>query len=84
MRQVMKGGVIQLMKRIKPNHRTIILLMGHKDRAVISQLKILGTSKVEVVEVKMGMIKRSTEILRLAMKMKVMKRVIRKTPMSLR
>ena len=53
-------------------------------QAVISQLKVLGMGKVEMGEVKIEMIKRSTEILGLTMKMIVMKRVIRKILMSLR
>ena len=53
-------------------------------KAVISQLKVLGMGKVEMEEVKMEMIKRSTEILGLIMKMIAMKRVIQKIPMSLR
>ena len=68
----------------RTNHRAIILLMGRKDKAVISQLKVLGMSKVEMGELKIEMIKRSTEILGLTMKMIVMKRVIQKIPMSLR
>ena len=50
----------------------------------ISQLKVLGMSRVEMGEVRIGMIKRSTEILGLTMKMIVMKRVIQKIPMNLR
>ena len=84
MGQVAKGEVIKLIELIEPNHRAIILLMGHKDKAVISQLKVLGMSKVEMGEVKIEMIKRSTEILGLTMKMIAIKRVIQKIPMSLR
>ena len=58
--------------------------MNHKDRAVISQLKILGMDKVEMGEMRIEMIKRSTEILGLILEMIVMKRVIQKIPMSLR
>ena len=58
--------------------------MSHKDKAVISQPKVLGISKVEMGEVRIGMIKRSTEILGLTMKMIVMKRVIQKIPMNSR
>ena len=84
MGQVAKGEVIKLMELIEPNHRAIILLMGCKDKAVISQLEVLGMSKVEMGEVKIEMIKRSTVIRGLTMKMKAMKRVIQKIPMSLR
>ena len=84
MGQVVKGEIIKFIELIEPNHRAIILLMGHKDKAVISQLKVLGMSKVEMGEVKIEMIKRSTEILGLTMKMIAMKRVIQKIPMSLR
>ena len=84
MGQVVKEEVIKLIELIEPKHRAIILLMGHKDKAVISQLKVLGMGKVEMGEVKMEMIKRSTETLGLIMKMIVMKRVIQKIPMSLR
>ena len=84
MGQVVKGKVIKLIELIKPNHRAIILLMDRKDKAVISQLKVLGMSKVEMGEVKIEMIKRSTEILGLTMKMIAMRRVIQKTLMSLR
>ena len=82
--QVAKEEVIKLIEQIEPKHRAIILLMSHKDKAVISQLKVLGMSKVEMGEVKIEMIKRSTGILGLIMKMIVMKRVIRKILMSLR
>ena len=84
MGQVVKEGVIELIELTEPNHRAIILLMSHKDKAVISQLKVLGMSKVKMGEVRIEMIKRSTEILGLIMKMIAMKRVIRKIPMSLR
>ena len=82
--QVAKEEVIQLIELIEPKHKAIILLISHKDKAVISQLKVLGMSKVEMGEVKIRVIKRSTEILGLTMKMIVMKRVIQKIPMSLR
>ena len=84
MGQVMKGEVIKLIELIELKHKAIILFMSHKDKAVISQLKVLGMSKVEMGEVKIEIIKRSTEILGLTMKMIVMKRVIQKIPMSLR
>ena len=84
MGQGAKEEVIQLMELIEPKHKAIILLMSHKDKAVISQLKVLGMGKVEMGEVKIEMIKRSTEILGLIMEIIAMKRVIRKILMSLR
>ena len=62
--------------------RVIKLLMSHKDKAVISQLKALGMDKVEMVEMKIEMIKRSIEILELVLKMIVMKRVIQRILMN--
>ena len=84
MGQVVKEKVTRFIKLIELNPRVIILLMSHKDKAVISQLKVQGMDKVEMGEVKIEMIKRSTEILELTLKMIVMKRVIQKIPMSLR
>ena len=84
MGQVVKGEIIKLIELIEPNHKVTILLIGRKNKAVISQLKVLGMSKVEMGEVKIEMIKRSTEILGLTMKMIAMKRVIQKIPMNLR
>ena len=84
MGQVVKREVIELIELIEPKHRAMILLMSPKDKAVISQLKVLEMSKVEMGEVKIEMIKRSTGILGLNMKMIAMKRVIQKIPMSLR
>ena len=62
----------------------MILLMGHKDKVVIFQLKILGMVKMEMGEEKREMIKRSTQTLGLTIKVIAMKRVIQKIPMSLR
>ena len=62
MGQVTKGEAIKLIKLIGPNHRAITLLTGHKDKVVISQLKVLGMGKVEMGEMKIKMIKRSTKI----------------------
>ena len=84
MGQVVKGEVIKPIQLIEPNHRAIILLMGHKNKAVISQLEVLGMSWVEMGEVKTEMIKRSIEILGLTVKMIVMKKVIQRIPMSLK
>ena len=81
---VVKGEIIKLIELIEPNHKAIILLIGSKDKAVISQLKILGMSKVEMGEVKIEMIKRSTETLGLTIKMIATKTVIQKIPMNLR
>ena len=82
--QVAREEVIQLIELIEPKHKAIILLMSHKDKAVISQLKVLGMGKMEMGEVRMEMIKRSTEILGLIMEIIAMKRVIRKILMSLK
>ena len=84
MGQVVKGEVIKLIELIEPNHKAIILLMGHKNKAVISQLEVLGMSQVEMGEVKIEIIKRSIEILGLTVKMIAMKKVIQKIPMSLK
>ena len=81
---VVKGEIIKLIEPIERNHKAIILLIGRKDKAVNSQLKVLGMSKVEMGEVKIEMIKRSTKILGLTMKMIATKTVIQKTPMNLR
>ena len=58
MGQVAKEEVIKLMELIEPKHKAIILLMSHKDKAVISQLKVQGMDKVEMGEMKIEMIKR--------------------------
>ena len=58
--------------------------MSHKDKADISQLKVLGVDKVVMGGMEMKMIRRNTEILELVRKVIVMKRVIQKTLMSLR
>ena len=84
MGQVAKREVIELIELIGPKHSAMILFMSHKDKAVISQLKVLGMSKVEMGEVRIEMIKRSIEILGLTIKVIVMKRVIQKILMSLR
>ena len=84
MGQVAKEEVIKLIELIEPKHRAIILLMSHKDGAVTSQLKALGMDKVEMGEMKVGMIERNIGILELVLKMIVMKKVIQKIPMSLR
>ena len=81
---VVKGEVIRLIELIEPNYRAIILLMSRKDKADISQLKVLGVDKVVMGGMEMKMIRRNTEILELVRKVIVMKRVIQKTLMSLR
>ena len=82
MGQVVKEKVTRLIKLIELKPRVVILLMSHKDKAVISQLKALGMDKVEMGEMEIEMIKRSTEILGLVLKMIVMKRVIQKILMK--
>ena len=81
---VVKEEVIRLIELIEPNDRAIILLMSHKDKADISQPKVLGEDKVVMGGMEMKMIRRNTEILELVREVIVMKRVIRKTLMSLR
>ena len=81
---VVKGEIIKLIELIEPNHKAIMLLIGRKDKAVMTQLKVLGMSKVEMGEVRIEMIKRSIKILGLTMKMIAMKTVKQKTPMNLR
>ena len=58
--------------------------MGHKDRVVISRLKVRGVDKVEMGEMEIEMIKRNIGILELVLGMIVMKRVIQRIPMNLR
>ena len=65
---------------LKP--RVVILLMSHKDKAVISQLKVLGMDKVEMEEMKIEMIKGNIGILGLVLKMIAMKRVIQRILMN--
>ena len=80
---VAKGGVTKLIELIEPNHKTVILLMGRRDRAVLSQPEVLEVDKVVMGEMERKMIK-SIEILELVRKVIVMRRVIQKTLMSLR
>ena len=84
MGQVVNEEVIKLIELIEPKHRAIMLFMSHKDGAVISQLKVLGMDKVEMGGMKIEMIKRSTEMLKLVLKMIVMKKVIQRILMSLK
>ena len=82
MGQVVKEKVTRLIELIELKPRVIILLMSHKDKAVISQQKALGMDKVEMGEMKIEMIKRSIEILGLVLKMIVIKRVIQRILMN--
>ena len=84
MELVMKGGAIKLRELTEPNHKAVILLMGHRDRAVTSQPGIHGVDRVVIGEMERKMIKGSIEILELVRKVIVMKRVIQKILMSLR
>ena len=81
MELVVKGGVIKPIELIEPSHKTIILLMGRRDKAVTSQPEVTGMDKVAMGGMKIKMI---IEILEVVRKVIVMKRVIRKTLMSLR
>ena len=82
MGQVVKEKVIRLIEPIELKPRVVILLMSHKDKAVISQLKALEMDKVEMGEMKIEMIKRNIGILELVLKMIVMKRVIQRILMN--
>ena len=82
--QVVKEKITRLIELIELKPRVEILLMGHKDKAVTSQLKALGMDKVEMGEMKIEMIKRNIGILKLVLKMIAMKRVIQRILMSLR
>ena len=79
-----KGKITRLIRLIELKPRVEILLMSHNDKAVTSQLKALGMDKVEMGEMKIGMIERNIGILELVLKMIVMKRVIQRILMSLR
>ena len=82
--QEVKEKVTRLLELMELKPRVVILLMSHKDKTVISQLKVLGMDKVEMGEMKIEMIKRNTEILGLVLKMIVMKRVIQRILMNWR
>ena len=84
MGQVMKGEVVELIELTELKNRAMILFIGHQDKVVVFQLKTLVMDKMEMGEVKKGMIKRSIQILGLTIKVIAMKRVIQKIPMSLR
>ena len=80
--QEVKEKITRLIELMEPKPRVVILLMSHKDKVVISQLKVLGMDKVEMGEMKIEMIKRNTGILGLVLKMIVMKRVIQRILMN--
>ena len=80
----MKGGAIKLMELIKLHHRTTILLMGRRDRAVTSQPEVPGMDRVVMGGMEMIMIRKNIKILEVVRKVIVMKRVIQKTLMSLK
>ena len=76
MEQVVKEEVIRSKELIEPKPTAIMLLMSRKDKADISQLKVLGMDKVVMGGMEIEMIKRDIRILGLIMKMIVMRRVI--------
>ena len=45
-----KERVTRLIELMEPKPGVVVLLMNHKDRAIISQLEVLGTDKVEMGE----------------------------------
>ena len=68
MEQEEKEKVTRLIELMEPKPKVIILLMNHKDRAIISQLEVLGMDKMEMGEMRIEMIERNTGILKLALK----------------
>ena len=80
--QEVKEKVTRLRELMELKPRVIILLMSHKNKVVISQLKALGMDKVEMGEMKIEMIKRNIGILGLVLKLIVMKRVIQRILMN--
>ena len=80
--QEVNEKVTRLIELMELRPRVVILLLSHKDKAVISQLKVLGMDKVEMGEMKIEMIKKRIEILGLVLKMIAMKRVIQRILMS--
>ena len=84
MERVVKEEVIRSIELIESKPRAIMLLMSRKDKADISQPKVLGMDKVVMGGMEIEMIKRDIEILGLIMKMIVMRRVIQRILMSLR
>ena len=80
--QEVKERVTRLIELMEPKPGVVILLMNHKNRAIISQLEVLGMDKVEMGETRMEMMERNTGILDLVLRMIVMKRVIQKILMN--
>ena len=80
--QEVKEKVTRLIELMELKPRVVILLMSHKDRVVIFQLKVLGMDKVEMGEMKIETITRNTGILGSVLKMIVMKRVIQRILMN--
>ena len=80
----MKEEVIRSIELIEPKPRAIMLLMSRRDKADISQLKVLGMDKVVMGGMEIEMLKRDIGILGLIVKMIVMRRVIQKILMSLK
>ena len=79
-----KEKVSRLIELMEPKIKVVILPMNHKDRAIISQLEVLRMDKVEMGEMRIEMIKRNIGILKIALKMTAMKRVIQKIFMNWR
>ena len=79
-----KEKVTRLIELMELKPKVVILLMNHKDRAIISQLEVLGMDKVEMGEMRIEVIERNTGILKLALKMVAMKRVIQRILMNWR
>ena len=71
-----KEKVIRLIELMELKPKVVILPMNHKDRTVISQLEVMGIDKVEMGEMRIERIERSTGILKLVLKMIVMKGVM--------
>ena len=53
-----KEKVTRLIELMEPKPRVIILLMNHKDKAVIFQLEVSGMDKVEMGEMRIEMIEK--------------------------
>ena len=61
--QEVKERVTRLIELMELKPRVVILLMSHKNKVVISQLKALGMDKAEMGEMMIEMIKRNIGIL---------------------
>ena len=79
-----RNQVTRLMELMEPKPKVVILLMHCKGRAIISQLEVLGMDKVEMGEMKDRNDRKKYRILKLALKMIAMKRVIQKILMNWR